>query len=344
MQTREARTGAGAIELETIDVPLVLASAAGVVQRATPAAVELMHRLSMCSGVSRSLPKDLWQTLEAAALGEAVEWRPPQHPQFLLGCSRYAAKAGFFILMREVSDKLAALSRRFWHHHSGAIERLVASMAHELRSSVASILYGADFLELAGRDLSEDIRQQALKELTLASRRLQLSVDSVLGHAHLGPSVSIPVSLTRVLQRVQALMRSLYGDRSPRVRAEVRADAEWVRGNPVTVEQLFAQLLSSAAESQSEPAHVRVCAELEFTPPSSSGGSPRVRVRIWHDGPKAPFQLSGVAFDPFFDPASYATRAELTEMKSSADSRHSGLLEEPLGPDACFTVVFPPNE
>jgi signal transduction histidine kinase len=344
VQTRETRTCAGSIELEAFDVPLVLASADGVAQQATPAALELMQRLSMCSDLPRALPRSLWIRLQGAPLGEAVEWRPAQGSKYVLGCSRYAAKEGYFLLMREVSDKLGALSSRLQSRHLEAIARLIAGIAHELRSSVASIVYDADFLELAGGDLTREALSQTLKELTVASRRLQFSVDSVLDHARLGPSVSVPVSLPLTLQRVQGLLRSLYGDRTPRVQIDVRGEAEWVRGNPLTVEQIFANLLANAVESQSEPSNVLVSAELEAPSALGCGGSSQVRVRVWNDGPRVPAELADAIFEPFFTTKQHATGLGLTEAKAAAEAMAGRLFLEPLGPGACFTVIFPTNE
>jgi signal transduction histidine kinase len=342
--TREARSRSGSIALEAIDVPLVLSSPDGVAEQATPAALELMQRLSICSALPRALPRSLWIRLQGAPLGEAVEWRPTQGSKYVLGCSRYAAKEGYFLLMREVSDKLGALSSRLQSRHLDAIARLIAGVAHELRSSVASIVYDADFLELAGNELTREALNQTLKGLALASRRLQLSVDSVLDHARLGPSVAVPVSLSLTLQRVQGLLRSLYGDRMPRVQLDVRVEAEWVRGNPVTVEQIFANLLSNAAEAQSEPSNVLVSAELEPLSTPGHEGCSQVRVRVYNDGPRIPAELADAIFEPFFTTKQHSTGLGLTEAKAAAEAMAGRLFLEPLGPGACFTVIFPTNE
>jgi signal transduction histidine kinase len=341
---RETRASAGSIELDTIDVPLVLSSVDGVAQQATPSALELMQRLSMGSALPRALPPELWQRLQSAALGEAVEWRPPPGSGYVLGCSRYSAKEGYFLLMREVSDKLGALSSRLRNRHLEATARLIAGIAHELRSSVASIVYDADFLELTGGELTRDTLRLTLKELALASRRLQFSVDSVLDHARLGPSVSVPVSLTRVLQRVQGLLRSLHGDRTPRLQVDVRAGAEWVRGNPLTVEQIFANLLCSAAESQARPSNVRVSAELEHEASTGSGSLARVRVRIENDGPGVSPGLTEAVAAPFSSARQHSLGLGLTEAKASGGALDGTLFLEPFGPGACFTVIFPTNE
>jgi signal transduction histidine kinase len=343
MPSRETRTCAGSIELDGVDVPLVLSSADGVAERATPVALELMQRLSICQSLPGPLPSDLWRRLDEVVPGQAVEWRPPQRPECVLGCSRYSAKAGYFILMREVSDKLAERSLRLQSRHVQAIDRLVASFAHELRSSLSSIVYGADFLELTGGELTREALTQMLKELAIGSRRLQLSVDSVLDHARLGPRVSVPVSLTSVLERVRLLMRSLYGGRAPRLHVDVPPEADWVRGNPLTVEQIFANLLSNAAESQTRPARARISAEREAAPEGSNGSS-RVRVHVWNDGPTVPLDLADTIFEPFFTTKPHATGLGLTEAKAAAEALNGSLTLETFGPGVCFDVTFPASE
>lgn len=343
MQRREQRTGPGSIELDGVDVPLVLSSADGVAERATPVALQLMQRLGVCRSLPRQLPADLWRRLDEVSPGQAVEWRPPQHPECVLGCSRYSAKAGHFILMREVSDKLAERSLRLRSLQAQAIDRLVASVAHELRSSLCGIVYGTDFLELAGGELTREALTQTLKELAMGSRRLQLSVDSVLDHARLGPRVSVPISLTRVLDRVGLLMRSLYGGRAPRLHVAVPAEADWVRGNPLSVEQIFAQLLSNAAESQTRPARARISAELESAPAGSNGPA-RVRVHVWNDGPSIPLDLADSIFEPFFTTRPQAAGLGLTQARAAAEAQDGSLVLESCGPGASFAVTFPASE
>jgi signal transduction histidine kinase len=245
--------------------------------------------------------------------------------------------------MREVSDKLAERSLRLRSRQVQAVDRLLASVAHELRSSLASIVYGTDFLELAGDELTPEALRQTLKELAAGSRRLQLSIDSVLDHARLGPRVSIPVSLTRVLERVLVLMRSLYGGRAPRLQIDVPPGADWVRGNPVSVEQIFANLLSNAAESQTRTVRARISAELEIAP-SGSSGSARVRVRVWHDGLGVPHDLADASFEPLSSTKRHAIGLGLTEAKATAEALDGSLILENSGPGKCFAVIFPASE
>ena len=58
--------------------------------------------------------------------------------------------------MREVSAKQIALSERLHRQRIDTTERLVASIAHDIRSSVASVVYSADFLNVSGSSIRAD--------------------------------------------------------------------------------------------------------------------------------------------------------------------------------------------
>jgi signal transduction histidine kinase len=167
----------------------------------------------------------------------------------------------------------------------------LASIAHDVRSAVASIVYSADFLDTRGGSVQEDVLRAMAHDIAEASRRLSLTVDSLLDCARLGPAISVPVSLREVMSRAQGLLRSFYRDGAHSLRVELVAGAEWVRGNPVVVEQIFVNLLLSAAEcaeaaslvivsAQSTPSSVPFVAEA-LSVPSATG---MVEVRVRGDG------------------------------------------------------------
>jgi signal transduction histidine kinase len=149
------------------------------------------------------------------------------------------------------------------------LQRLIASIAHDIRNSVASIVYSADFLELRGADLSDDTWRESVHDICDASRRLQLTVDGLLDFARLGPTISVPVALRDVLSRAHALLRSLYRDGAHHLEVQVSPEAGWVRGNPLVIEQIFVNLLLHAAECAPGARHVLVSASV--AEPLSSG-------------------------------------------------------------------------
>src|SRR5262245_65462096 len=105
--------GSSALDLATIEAPLLLCADNGHLRWATPAALALLRQVAFAEQ-PRSLPRGLWRLLERTSAGEAVEWRPPGTPHHVLGCTRYAAgRDTYLLLMREISAKHIAQSERW---------------------------------------------------------------------------------------------------------------------------------------------------------------------------------------------------------------------------------------
>src|SRR6187399_254509 len=153
---------------EAVEAPLVLCAGNGTVEFATGVALVLLRRVLIDERPGR-VPSDLWRLLEGAPTGEAVEWRPPGARQTVLGCTRYVAAHGsYLLLMREVSAKNHALSQRVQRERLASTERLVASVAHDIRSSVASVVYCSDFLLSAGGDIAPTVMAETVRDLASA--------------------------------------------------------------------------------------------------------------------------------------------------------------------------------
>ncbi|HTU57184.1 MAG TPA: ATP-binding protein, partial [Polyangiales bacterium] len=305
------------LALSAIEAPIALCSSSGQLEAATPAALVLLQRLGVLDLPPAPLPTDLWRLLTRAEAGEAVEWRPPRAKRNLLGCTRYdVSDRGSLLLMREVSEKHLAFSRRLHRQRLESTGRLVASIAHDIRSSVASIVYSADFLSVSGGSITEQSLRDTVREISDASKRLRLTVDGLLDYARLGPSVAVPVSLREVLGRSQGLLRSLYREGMHRLRLELAPDAEWASGNPIAIEQVFVNLLLNAAESSSEPRQVVVSSTLSAAPDARHGAErTHVCVRVCDDGPGIPEALRESVFDPFFTTKPNGTGIGLTSAR-----------------------------
>ena len=283
------------------------------------------------------VPQPLWAALERVPSGEAVEWRPSTELRWVIGCTRYRCGDGFLLLMKEVSEKHAATHGRLHGQRLEAIGRLVASIAHELRNSVASIVYSADLLGL--EQVDEGTRKETLSEILEASKHLQAIVDGLLDYARLGPTVSVPVSLREVLTRSQGFLRSVYRDGSHQLAITIPADAEWVVGNSLVIEQIFVNLLLNAAQITSDrPVRVQVRSE-------SFGDAQRnpnwVRVTIADDGPGVPGPLRNTIFEPFFTTRVEGTGLGLTNAREAAELVGGSLTLTRSGPGATFVVELP---
>jgi len=334
--------GSSALDLATIEAPLLLCARNGHLRWATPSALALLREVSRAEP-PRSLPRDLWRLLERAAAGEAVEWRPSEAPHHVLGCTRYSAgRDTYLLLMREISAKQIAQSERLRRQGLDSTERLVASIAHDIRSSVASVVYSAGFLEVSGPAIAPVALLETVKDLSKASETLQFTVDALLDFARLGPNVSVPVPLREVIQRALGSLGAHYQAGVHRLRMDVAPRAEWVRGNPLVLEQIFANLLLNAVEASAEPRCVIVTA-FPVLPPARprADTSFYVCTRVWDDGPGIPEDMRKYVFDPFFSTKLGGAGLGLAIAQQAAENL-DGTLE--LTEDAtgtCFSVYLP---
>jgi K+-sensing histidine kinase KdpD len=141
--------------------------------------------------------------------------------------------------------------------------RLIVGIANQVRSSVASIVYSADVLHAGALSMPEHRLLATVHDISAASRQLQLTVDGLLDYANLGPAIAVPIALRELLNRVQGLLRSLYRDEAHRLNVVVGAGAEWVRGNPVMVEQQVLDMCLRTAAYADGPRELNVVCAVE---------------------------------------------------------------------------------
>jgi signal transduction histidine kinase len=328
--------------VKDVAAPMAFCSAAGQVVSAAPMATTLLRRVCDWQGVPNPLPPVLWQLLEGVALGEVVEWVAPDASRTVLGCTRFAVEGGcFLVLMRELSEERAELSKRLRRQRMESTGRLVASIAHDIRGSVASIVYSADFLDVSGGAVQAETLRETVQEICDASRRLQLTVDGLLDYARLGPTISVPVSLREALNRAQSLLRSFYTNGPHRMKCDVPPATNWVRGNPIVIEQILVNLLLNAAQSSDEPRVVSVTSCSSSVPGKTD---PHICIRVADDGPGVPEHLRESIFDPFFSTRPGGTGLGLTSAREAAENLDGSLVLEPTARGACFAVSLPRAE
>jgi signal transduction histidine kinase len=344
---RSAERAPDVIDIGTIEAPLALCSANGRLQAATPIAIGLLRRLSVLSTAKEQLPPELWKLLEKMPTGEAVEWRPPGAHGDVLGCTRYVtAQGSYLLLMREVSAKHVAWYERVQQLRLESTERLVTSIAHDIRAAVASITYSADFLEVGGGEVPREVYGEALHDIGEASRRLQQMVDGLLDYSRLGPNISVPVLLSDALSRAQGFLRSHFRHGAHRLAVDLAPHAEWVRGNPLMIEQVFINLLINAAESAPTPRLVAVTA-FPAHPPGDHElpeAPYHVCVRVADDGPGVPQVVRELVFDPFFTTKEQRPGLGLTIARQAARRMNGELLLVDAERGACFALYLPGGE
>ena len=314
--------------------PLAICGARGELASATPRAHALLAGALGHAAPLAALPSALWQRLEQLRDGELAVLEPT------LGCVRYRLPGGrSLLLLSELAGVRGALFPGVHVRHVDALARLSASLAHHVRADVATILYGADVLEEGGARLDGLIAGETLRDIGEASRRLQLIVDGLLDHARVGPSIAVPVSLRDVLHRTQALLRAFRGDAAQRLRVSIEPELEWVRGNPVTIEQIFVNLLVSPLAAEGEQARVSVCSAV---PPSAGRASEasHVYVRVSADVE----QLGDRLFEAGPSLFGEVDGLGIVDARRAAESQGGSLILEETRGGVCIGVSLPRSE
>jgi signal transduction histidine kinase len=336
---------AASLRFAELEAPVALCSMHGEVLAATREALELLRRAALLLHGRSQLPKEFWSELEQVLPGEAVEWRPRNGTHDVFGCTRYRSAGNYLLIVKDVSQKRAALSRRLHRQRLESTGRLVASVAHELRNPIASIVYSAELLGMAATSMPAAAVKETLEEILAASRKLQATVDGLLGYARVGPSVLVAVSLREVMTRAQGFLRSVYRSGSHELTVDIQPQAEWVQGNTLSIEQIFVNLLLNSAEAASNGS-VRVVIESDLALPPGAGpdGRPYIRVRVRDNGPGVPERFRESIFLPFFSTREEGTGLGLPNAAEAAKSLGGLLRLEGDGPGACFAVYLPPPQ
>ncbi len=329
------------LRLDQVGGPLALLSLDGALIYATPSARVLLARLhsgddGASSATPPGLPQALWAELATTPLGQPVEWQP-DGSSLHLGCARYQVGADqVLLLMRELGERSRALARRLHEQRLEATGRLVATIAHDLRAPLASIVFGADLLVTRSGTHADEVTRQAVQDVRAAAARLQRTLDGLLDFARLGPPVCVDVALPEVLERVAGLLRPMLRERNATLVTDVATAAAVTRGNPHVLEQIFVNLVMNAVEAATGATLVEVVSRL-----ADDGG---LRVSVRDQGPGVPRALRARVFEPFFSTKPRGTGLGLTLAREAVRGLGGELSLEDTDVGACFVLRLPPGQ
>lgn len=334
------------LRLDDIGAPLAVLDDSACVLDATPSAAALIARFQLATALPAQLPADLARELASAPFGVPIIWRPRTELDAVLGCTRYAlGDDRRLLLMREITEQQRALSRRMHRQRLEETGRLAAQMAHDLRSPLSSIVYNVDLLQTRGGDLSAASARELLRETQIAADQMRRSIAGLLDFVRLGPPVCATQSLRETVDRVSSLLRPVFRAGKHELSTELHDEHVRLRGNPLTIEQIFVNLVINATEASERPVRIRIVSEP--VPPSAPGARPWralddvVRIRVIDDGPGIPAELVATVFEPFVTSKPQGTGLGLTIAREAAQSLGGTLSLETTAAGCAMAVVLP---
>lgn len=332
------------IQLDAIGGAVAVCTLDGTIEGATAAA----HGLLRSFGMAASTPPfsiaetEVWRELVSAPMGDPVVWRPASSGELgFLGCTRYhLGETHLLLVMREIPEHHRDLARRLHEQRLEATGRIMASIAHDLRTPLASIIFNIDWLTANATRIDETAARTSLADVQTACSRLKTTIDGLLDFARLGTPVDTSTSLRSTLDRAAGLMRSTFREGRHVLNITVASEAEWVRGNPLLVEQIIVNLLVNAIEAAATPITVAVHTEPVPNEPGSRLPA-AVKVVIEDDGPGIPLAVRPTVFEPFFTTKTDGTGLGLTLSREAARHLGGDLLLEYSLKGARFALLLP---
>lgn len=318
------------------ELPVLVVDLDGRIVLRGRGAAEQLARLADASSFDpgRDLPAELLSVLENAPAGEATVWyaEGPQGSELPIGCTRYALdQEHHAVLLRDIGEKHDHMSRMLHRQRLESLGRLAASVAHDLRTCVASIVYNADALGLAGASGDPDLVPMIAAEVRQASDRLQRTINNLLEFGRHEPDITEHVELAPLMRRIYRWIQPVLDAKEHRIRwTEGRPGA--TQGNAIAIEQILLNLILNAIEAVPGDARVQV---------SWEQGVDGTLVHITDDGPGIPDDVARRVFDPFFSTKKSGSGLGLFSARETARRLGGDLWLESNQSPCRFTVRLP---
>jgi signal transduction histidine kinase len=210
-----------------------------------------------------------------------------------------------------------------------ALSRVAAMAAHEIRNPLGVIRGTVDLMrERSAAKLTERDRRD-LDGIAAEVERLRRLTQDLVDLAADRPLAREPTSIAELLD--ESARATEVGFPQVRVRCDITPLPE-VQADPARLRQVFANLLTNAAQAQRE-GEIRVHAE---------GDRDSVRVVVSDDGPGIPDDVRENLFDLYFTTKSNGTGLGLAIARRLVE-RHGGTLVHlrDKAPGASFQVTLP---
>lgn len=285
--------------------PAIICDAAGTVVALNAAAERL-------AGAPAQLPRD-WGRQPRPFIGHRPTLRFPLH-------------GGDTLFLAEPEGD--APTERLYRSMRDTLYRVISTIAHDLRSPLASLVFNIKVLQSRWQTLPPAEVDRTLEAM---SRACELEMKAV---AELVEQVNSDegraCELATVFDRIDELLSPLFRDQDNVLRLDLPRGLQ-VAAAPMVLEQIFVNLIRNAVESDHGPVTVLV---------EGRRHGAEIVVRVQNDGPPIPAAQRARIFTPFFSTKPTGTGMGLVFAREAARDL-GGDLRIVAGEATVFEVVLP---
>ncbi|CCQ09733.1 Flagellar sensor histidine kinase FleS [Pseudoalteromonas luteoviolacea B = ATCC 29581] len=242
---------------------------------------------------------------------------------------------GQLILMTDLTETRRLQGRMAHMQRLSALGKMVASLAHQVRTPLsAAMLYAAN---LGSNTMAESARNRFQEKLMSRLKDLESQVNDMLLFAKSGEqNVVEAVSMQQLLSEVKTSADAMVSMNNSELEVELPEPDIEIMGNKTALASAITNLIHNSIQIIGRDAKVVLKAAHDGVNPSL------VRISVTDNGPGISPDIVDKIFEPFFTTKSQGTGLGLAVVNSVAHA-HQGKVEVCNTTDggACFSLLLP---
>ncbi|WP_372377194.1 PAS domain-containing sensor histidine kinase [Vibrio natriegens] len=311
--------------LDVMPAGVILLDTFGVVREANPEA----HRI-----LEIPLVNEKWFNVIQAAFdpreddGHEVSLRNGRKVRLAIS----ASETGQLILITDLTETRLLQSRVSDLQRLSSLGRMVASLAHQVRTPLSSaMLYASN---LAAPNLPANTRDRFQSKLMDRLHDLEKQVNDMLLFAKGGDNKVIkPFTIAQLVSEYQPMVEAALKNNNIDYFLEVEEEQTDLVGNANAIASALSNLVMNAIQMSGKESQI----DIFFRPVNGE-----LRISVQDNGPGVPKELQSKILEPFFTTRSQGTGLGLAVVQMVCRA-HDGRLEliSEQGDGACFTMCIP---
>ena len=311
--------------LDVMPAGVILLDTQGVVREANPEAQRILQV---------PLSGEKWYSIIQSAFapkeddGHEISLRNGRKVRLAIS----ASTTGQLILITDLTETRLLQSRISDLQRLSSLGRMVASLAHQVRTPLSSaMLYASN---LGAPNLPTATRERFQSKLVDRLHDLEKQVNDMLLFAKGGDNKVIkPFSIDELVSEFAPMIETALKNNAIDYHQEVEQDETVVLGNANAIASALSNLVMNAIQISGKASQIDVF----FRPVNGE-----LRISVQDNGPGVPAELQSKIMEPFFTTRSQGTGLGLAVVQMVCRA-HDGRLEliSEEGDGACFTMCIP---
>lgn len=253
-----------------------------------------------------------------------------------ISISSLGAEPGHILVIKDVTETYTLQDRLNRHQRLSAMGEMAASLAHQIRTPLASALLYASHLAHAQLD-AMDYRGYSEK-IAARLRHLEKLVDDMLLFAKGGSFGADDVAIDALLQDLKQALEAPLLVNGCQIELINEAPEASIRGNRDALLSMLLNLATNAMQACGKGGRLRLVAQIT----SGENSTEALKLLLTDNGPGIPQALLERVFEPFFTTRPQGTGLGLAVVQAIARAHQACVwVESQEGQGSTFGLRFP---